>query len=158
MWAGNQEGIPNIHDSSQKRAFLSRVEVFHLQRGTWEQQTTSGTPPLGVQDYTCVAVDSDLHYFGGSCGHGDCKHNSVHKLSTSFQWRMLAATTTEGGGPMRKSLCGMVAFKDGEENFLFVVGGIGPTPSSHQPGAQYEKDIVGTWTNEQHTFSLSTSE
>jgi len=159
LWAGNQERVPSVHDNSQKRAFLSRVEVFHLQSGSWEQQTTSGTPPLGVAGYACVAVDSDLHYFGGWCGHGDCYHNSVHKLSTSsLQWRVLAPTTTGGRGPMRKSHCGMVAFKDGEEEFLFMVGGWGPTPSSHQPGAQYEQKYGITWTNEQHMFSLSTSE
>ena len=156
MWAGYQtDKAPRVHDSAEKRAFLSRLDVFHLQRGCWEQQTTSGTPPLGVEDYSCVAVDSDLHYFGGYCGHGDCYHNSVHKLSTSsLQWRMLAPTTTEGRGPMKKNYCGMVAFKDREEDFLFLVGGRGPTPSSRQPGAQYEDNR----TNEQHMFSLSTSE
>ena len=160
LWAGDQNEAPRVHDSAEKRAFLSQVEVFHMQKGSWEQQATSGAPPLGMEGYACVAVDSDLHYFGGYCGHGDCYHNSVHKLSTSsFQWRMLAPTTTEGRGPMRKGLCGMVSFKDGEEDFLFVVGGDGPTPSSHQPGAQYEQpDAEIIITNEQHMFSLSTCE
>ena len=155
MWAGNQDDAPCVHDSDEKRAFLSHVDVFHLQRGNWEQQTTSGTPPLGMDNYSCVAVDSDLHYFGGYCGHDDCYHNSVHKLSTSsFQWRVLAPTTTEGSEPLEKDNCGMVAFKDGEEDFLFIVGGAGPTLSSHWPWAQYEYNR----TNEQHMFSLSTSE
>ena len=39
---------------------------------------------------------------------------------------------------MRKSYCGTVAFKDGEEDILYVVAGYGPTPSYRQPGAQYE--------------------
>ena len=155
MWAGNQDDAPSVHDSAEKRTFLSRVDVYHLQRGSWEQQTTSGTPPLGMFGYSCVAVDSVLHYFGGGCGHDDCYHNSVHKLSTtSLQWRELAPTATEGRGPIKKCYGGMVAFKDGEEGFLFVVGGNGPTPSSRQPGAQYELYK----TNEQHMFSLSTSE
>ena len=54
----------------------------------------------------------------------------------------------------------MVAFKDGEEDILYVVAGYGPTPSYRQPGAQYEaaggRDHVSC--NEQHMFSLSTSE
>ena len=157
LWAGGSpDGIATlVHDSAEKRAFLSRMDVFHLQSGSWKQQTTSGTPPPGMFGYTCVPVDSDLHYFGGGCGHGYCYHNSVHKLSTSsLQWRVLAPTTTESRGPMKKRYCGMVAFKDGEEDFLFVVGGYGSTPSSRQPGAQYENDR----TNEQHMFSLSTSE
>ena len=159
LWAGKQERLPRVHHNSEKRAFLSRVDVFHPQNGSWEQQTTSGTPPLEVCDYACVAVDSDLHYFGGYCGHGDCRHNSVHKLNTSsLQWRVLVPTTTKGKGPMRKSHCGMVAFKDGKKEFLFVVGGWGTTPSSHQPGAQYQQEDGSTLTNEQHMFSLSTSE
>ena len=161
LWAGNQSEIPRAHDSGEKRAFLSHVDVFHLQVGSWKQLITSGTPPLGVcGGDTCVAVDSDLHYFGGWCGHDmSCYHNSVHKLSTSsLQWRMLAPTTSKGRGPMKKDYCGMVAFKDGKENFLYVVGGHGPTPSSHQPGAQYEYDSRSTYTNEQHLFSLNKSE
>ena len=46
--------------SDDKWVLLSQVDVFHLQRGSWEQQTTSGTPPLGVRGYACVAVDSEL--------------------------------------------------------------------------------------------------
>ena len=160
LWAGSQlNDAPCVHESSEKRAFLSRLDVFHLQRGNWEQQITSGTPPLGMRGYACVAVDSDLHYFGGGCGHDDCYHNSVHKLNTSsLQWRVLAPTTAEGRGPMKKRYCGMMAFKNGEEDFLFVVGGEGPTPSSCQPGAQYKKITSHLLTNEQHMFSLSTSE
>ena len=155
LWGGLQDGRPLVHDSDEKRTFLSRVDVFHLQRGSWEQQTTSGTPPLGMAGYACVAVDSDLHYFGGWCGHDNCFHSSVHKLSTSsLQWRVLAPTTSEGRGPMKKGGCGMVSFKDGEEDILFVVGGYGTTPSSCQPGAQYDSG----YTNEQHMFSLNTSE
>ena len=72
---------------------------------------------------------------------------------------MLSPTTSEDGAPMKKADCGMVAFKDGEEDILFVIGGSGTTPSSRQPGAQYEKitnDIVRC--SEQHMFTLSTSE
>ena len=151
-WAGLQDEAPSNarrYHSNERRAFLSRVDVFNLQRGSWEQQNTSGLPPLGVEGYACVAVDSDLHYFGGYCGHDECYHNSVHKLSTSsLQWSVLAPTTAEGRGPMKKGFCGMVAFRDAEEEFLFVVGGKGPTPSSRQPVS----------TNEQHMFSLNTSE
>ena len=62
---------------------------------------------------------------------------------------------------MKKSGCGVVYFTDEEEDLLFVVGGYGPTPSSHQHGAQYDQDknynhLV--YTNEQHIFCLSTSE
>ena len=100
LWGGTQQGMPEVHDSAEKRQFFSSVEVFDVNTGCWEQRTTSGTPPLGVTGYSCVAVRNDLHYFGGWCGHGDCfydsghkdcYYNSVHALSTStLQWRMLA--------------------------------------------------------------------
>ena len=104
----------------------------------------------------------ELHYFGGECGHSVCYHNSVHTLSTStLQWRMLAPSTTEGGAPMQKQTCGMVHFTDGEEDLLYVVGGYGhAAPSSPQHGAQYQPAYGSgnVHTNEQHIFSLSTSE
>ena len=156
-------GIPQVHDSAKKQQFFSAVEVFDLNTGCWEQRTTRGTPPLGVVGYSCIAIRDELHYFGGRCGHGyDCYHNSVHALSTStLQWRMLAPSTTEGGAPMQKSRCGMVHFIDGEEaDFLCVVGGFSCTfPSLPQPGAQYRPTTHGfVQTNEQHIFTLSTSE
>ena len=164
MWGGEQDGMPRTHDSAEKRQFFSSVEVFDVNTGCWEQRTTRGTPPLGVMGYSCVAVRNELHYFGGYCGHDRCYHNSVHTLSTStLQWRMLAPSTTEDGAPMQKYWCGMVHFTDGEEDLLYVVGGWGPAvPSSPQHGAQYQKPYGGigggVCTNEQHIFSLSTSE
>ena len=162
LWGGYQYGMPEVYDSAEKRQFYSSVEVFDMNTGCWEQRTTRGTPPLGVQGYSCsVAVRNELHYFGGWCGHSSCYHNSVHTLSTStLQWRMLAPSTTEGGAPMQKRWCGMVHFTYGEEDLLYVVGGWGhAAPSSPQHGAQYLPYISGTVrTNEQHIFSLSTSE
>ena len=161
LWGGNvyQDGRPKVHNSPEKCQFYSSVEVFNVKTGCWEQRTTSGTPPLGVEGYSCVAVRNELYYFGGWCGHGGCYHNSVHTLNTStLEWRMLAPSTTEGGAPMQKTSCGMVHFTDGEEDHLYVVGGYGhATPSSPQHGAQYQPASSRVPTNEQHIFSLSTS-
>ena len=163
MWAGLVKGLPLVHDSPEKKAFVSSVDVFHLESGDWIQQLTSGTPPLGVGGYACAAVGDELHYFGGYCGHSGCYHNGVHKLSTSsLQWVTLSPTTSEDRAPIKKAYCDMVAFKDGEEDILFVVGGYGTNPSSRQPGAQYEKIIDidcddDVYCNEQHMFTLSTS-
>ena len=154
--------MPRVHDSREKRRFISCVEVFHYQSGDWIHQPTSGAPPLGVCGYGYTAVGDTLHFFGGWCYHGDYYQNSIYSLSTSsLHWVELSPTTSEGGAPMRKSLCGTVAFKDGEEDILYVVAGWGPTPSYRQPGAQYEAitDISDrVICNEQHMFSLSTSE
>ena len=154
--------MPNVHDM---RRFISCVEVFHCETGVWIHQPTSGAPPLGVRGYGCTAVGDTLHFFGGNSNHmhagNKVYHNGIHSLSTSsLHWVELSPTTSEGGAPMRKSYSGTVAFKDGEEDILYVVAGFGPTPSYRQPGAQYEatgyKDRVRC--NEQHMFSLSTSE
>ena len=154
LWGGDQQGMPDVHDSAEKRQFFSSVKVFDVNTGCWEQRTTSGTPPLGVRNFACVAVRNDLHYFGGYCGHSDCYHNSVHTLSIStLQWRMLAPSTTEGGAPMKKQRCGMVHFIDGEEDLLCVVGGRGhAVPSSRQHGALYQSVYGNMCTNEQHIF------
>ena len=160
MWAGDVDGMPEVQDSQEKQRFISCVEVFHSERGLWTRQPTSGAPPLGVCGYGCTAVGDALHFFGGYCHHDDCFLNSFHSLSTSsLHWVELSPTTSEGGAPMRKSDCGTVAFKDGEEDILYIVAGLGPTPSYHQPGAQYEPFISDrVCCNEQHMFSLSTSE
>ena len=171
LWGGTQQGMPEVHDSAEKRQFFSSVEVFDVNTGCWEQRTTSGTPPLGVTGYSCVAVRNDLHYFGGWCGHGDCFHdsghkdcyyNSVHALSTStLQWRMLAPSTTEDGAPMKEKSCncGMVHFTDGEEDLLYVVGGmVHAAQSSPLHGEECQLLYFCVCTHEQHIFSLSTSE
>ena len=160
MWGGSIDGIPKVHDSPKKREFLSSVDVFQSDCGDWIRRETSGTPPLGVNGYCCAAVGDSLYYFGGYCGHDQCFHNSVHKLSTSsLKWMMLSTSTSEIGAPMRKGASGMVAFRDGEEDILCVVAGYSTlTPSHHQPGAQYITDDGFTRCNEQHMFSLSTSE
>ena len=60
---------------------------------------------------------------------------------------------------MNKGYCGMVAFKDGKEEVLFVVGGRGTTLSYRQPGAQYDEKVdVLVRCNEQHMSILSASE
>ena len=155
-------GLPKEHDSQVKTRLLSCVKVFHIESGEWKQQKTNGVPPLGVCGYGSAAVGDTLYFFGGHCNHDGCFHNSIHSLSTSsLHWVELSPTTctSEGGAPMRKGYCGTVAFKDGEEDILYVVAGFGRTPSYRQPGAQYEatgSDRVRC--NEQHMFSLSASE
>ena len=52
----------------------------------------------------------------------------------------------------------MVAFSDGEEDILFVVGGWSVTSSSTQLGSECEKAIDPYYScNEQHMFTLNTS-
>lgn len=160
MWAGRVNGLPRVHDSTEKRAILSSVDAFRLESGGWVHQQTSGTPPPGVCGYACAVVGDAIHFFGGDCGHeGRCYHNSIHELNTStLRWELLAPTTSKSRAPMKKTDCGMMAFRNEEDYILFVVGGRGTTPTSWQPGALYESyfgDSVRC--NEQHMFTLSTS-
>ena len=152
--------LPEEHDSKVKTRLLSCVEVFRIESGDWKQQKTNGAPPLGVKGYGSAAVGDTLYFFGGYCNHYGCYHNSIHSLSTSsLHWVELSPTTSEGGAPMRKDYCGTVAFKDGDEDILYVVAGWGPTPSYRQPGAHYKAAVSDrVRCNEQHMFSLSTSE
>ena len=162
LWGGELgSGVPKVHDSPEKREFLSRVEILHLARGEWECRTSRGTPPLAVSSYACSAINNDIFYFGGYCGHTDCFHNSIHKLGIpSLHWTEIAPTASEGDGPMKKSACGMVSFKELDEDILFVVGGWGSAASTaaRQKGACYETKSNLPATNEQHMFSLSTGE
>ena len=58
--------MPELHDSHEKRRFISSVEIFHCETGDWIRQPTSGAPPLGVYGYGCSAVGDTLHVFGGN--------------------------------------------------------------------------------------------
>ena len=163
MWSGWLDGLPRVHVPVKSNPSKKFIEVFDTKSGDWTRQSTSGTPPAGVtvSGYGCAAVGDALHYFGGYCNYGDCFYNSLHTLNTSsLQWTVLSPVTQDDRAPMRKGYCGMVAFKDGEEDLLYVVGGVGPTPSHHQPGAQCDpvasSDSVRC--NEHHIFSLDTSE
>ena len=161
LWGGDQDGMPRVHDSAEKRQFFSSVEVFDVNTGCWEQRTTRGTPPLGVKGYSCVAVRNELHYFGGWCGHSGCYHNSVHTLSTStLQWRMLAPSTTEGGAPMQKiAVEWCTSLMERRTSCMWWEGGVLlPHHHHNMEHSINQMDIGGVRTNEQHIFSLSTSE
>lgn len=67
LWVGWMDCIPEVHDSPEKRRFLSSVDVFQSDCGDWVRQETSGAPPLGVGGYSCAAVGDSLYYFGGWC-------------------------------------------------------------------------------------------
>ena len=65
LWAGQQNGFPEEHDSKEKRKFLSSIQHFPLSTGQWISRATTGVPPLGAYSYCCTALDNQLYYFGG---------------------------------------------------------------------------------------------
>ena len=113
-----------------------------------------------VRGYACCSLGTNVYYFGGYCGHEMCRHNTVCYLDTlSLEWNQVEATNPNRG-PMRKNACGMVAFQDGKEDFLFIVGGSGLLCSANLPDAVYipwrENPDFG-WTNECNIFCITTS-
>ena len=102
----------------------------------WEQHPTIGTPPLAVYGYGCCAIKHSIYYFGGHCGHEECRHNSLNILNVKdFSWKEIFSTTAEFG-PMKKSGSSLISF----DSVLLTVGGVGRSPPRNPPpSATYEK-------------------
>ena len=77
MWSGS--GLPQVHNSEEKKSMCSVMDVCHLATGRWEQKPTTGNPPLGVITYTTATIGSEIFYFGGHCNHDECSHNSLYR-------------------------------------------------------------------------------
>ena len=159
MWAGNQDGLPRVHDSEEKRRFTSNIQHFTPSTGQWITRGTTGTPPLGVMGYCCTAINHQLmYYFGGWCGHAGCCHNSITQLDTvSLQWRELEPT--DATRPvMRRGYGGMISFEHDGVHHLLMIGGMGSKPAVQLPYNKYIELPNGIWhTNEHSMYNLSSS-
>ena len=160
MWGGDRPDLPKAHNSDKKKAMSSLMEVYHLPTGRWEQKPTTGDPPLGIYGYASAAIGNEIFYFGGSCNHDKCYHNSLYSFNVdTFIWRELSPTTPHHG-PMMKGYCSMVAFRLNGEDYLAVIGGSGPSSNNTptQTNAQYDSRRLATGfkqTNEIHYYKLS---
>ena len=156
MWGGGQPGLPYVHDSEEKKASSSVMEVCDLGSGRWEQKPTTGTPPLGVYGYASAVIGREIFLFGGYSGHPGCYHNSLFSFNVdTFNWKELSPTSPHHG-PMMKRYCGMVAVQLEEEAYLVVIGGSGQQPGT-QGGAQYEGSYL-QYCNEIHYYKLSSGQ
>ena len=155
MWGGNQLGLPLVHDSPQKKQLVSSVEIFSFSTGQWSSQLTKGTPPQGVIGYSCTTSHSNIYYYGGRCGHDHCYYNSLNVLNTlNMNW---ALVQPNNDSMMKKAHGGMISLDFDETEYLFIVGGEGPTPTVHHPQFQYDQLKDGSvHTNEQLLQNLST--
>ena len=159
VWAGWQDGLPEVHDGGGKRKLTSNIQHFTPSTGQWVSRATTGTPPLGVIHYSCTAIDDQLYYFGGYCGHGNCYHNSITQLDTvSLQWRELEPT--DATRPvMRRAKSGMISLEQDGVHHLLIVGGIGSKPAVQLPHAEYCKVSSVLWRTSEHSvYNLSSSE
>ncbi|XP_019861162.1 PREDICTED: uncharacterized protein LOC109589542 [Amphimedon queenslandica] len=155
MWGG-QDILPGVHDSEEKRRITSNIEHFTPSTGQWITRDTTGTPPLGVRDYCCTAINDQLYYFGGWCGHASCYHNSITQLDTvSLQWRELEAT--DATRPvMRRGSGGIISFEHDGVYHLLMIGGYGSKPAVQLPRFKYIILPSGNWrTNEHSIYNLS---
>ena len=158
LWAGQQNGFPEEHDSKEKRKFLSSIQHFPLLTGQWISRATTGVPPLGAYSYCCTALDNQLYYFGGWCGHVNCYHNSITQLDIDrFHWKELERT--DPARPvMRRGSGGMMSFEHEGVQHLLMIGGVGSEPTIQLPYAKYTLFYDEVWrTNEHSIYNLSSS-
>ena len=155
LWAGGQVGLPVVHDSPQKRELVSTVEVFSFSTGRWSSQLTRGTAPQGVKGYSSTTSHSNIYYYGGWCGHDLCYYNSINVLNTlNMNWTLVQSNNDS---MMRKAYGGMISLDFDKTEYLFIVGGVGSTPTVHHPQFQYDRLKDGRfYTNEQLLYNLST--
>ncbi|XP_019857992.1 PREDICTED: uncharacterized protein LOC109586177 isoform X2 [Amphimedon queenslandica] len=158
VWAGDQAGLPKVHDSIEKRKFTNTIQHFTASSGQWFARETTGTSPLGVTGYYCAAINDYLYYFGGYCNHDNCFHNSITQLDTiSLRWRELKLT--DATRPvMRRGCGGMLSFEHDREHYLLMIGGIGSKPAVQLPDYKYIESKLhsGRWrTNEHSMYNLS---
>ena len=158
MWGGEQDGLPEVHDSEEKRRITSNIQHFTPSTGQWITRGTTGTPPLRVRAYCCTAINDLLYYFGGDCGHDDCYLNSITQLDTvSLQWRELEPT--DATRPvMRRGWSGMISFEHDGVHHLLMIGGMGPKPAVQLPHYKYIEYSSGRChTNEHSMYNISSS-
>ena len=157
MWGGNRPGLPHVHDSPQKKKFLSTIDRLDFRTGRWSSHVTRGTsPPLGPNLYFCTTRNTDILYFGGYCGHDLCYHNDINSFnSLTYEWTNLISTSDT---VMKRSGGGMMCMKCMGTEYLLIIGGVGSTPTTRHSQYQYDQLDNGlVRTNEHNLFNLSTS-
>ena len=157
MWGGNRYDLPRVHDSPQKKKFLSTIDRLDFRTGRWSSHVTRGTsPPLGPSDYFCTTRNTDILYFGGWCGHDLCFHNDINSFnSLTYEWTNLISTNDT---VMKRGAGGMMCMECMGTEYLLIIGGAGSTPTTHHSQYQYDQMSNGAVrTNEHNLFNLSTS-
>ena len=135
LWGGHGDNEPE------------NVFIYRHDTETWTSEVTKGPhPPAGLRGGGYTISGQCLYLYGGNdrrVYHGDLYELDIKNLT----WRKVC----DGGprGPGKKYGCRMISYQDQ----LLVVGGFyGETPISRQAGPSYE----GGWTNEVHSYNLTT--
>ena len=61
LWGGDSGDLPAVHNSEEKRRVTSKVQVFDITTGKWNNQSTRGNPPLGVEGCLCTTVNNKIY-------------------------------------------------------------------------------------------------
>ena len=157
VWGGERPDLPLVHDSPQKRKFLSTIDRLEFRTGRWSSHVTRGTsPPLGAINYFCTTRNTDIFFFGGHCGDSLCFHNDVNSFnSLTYEWSNIIPTSD---AVMKRGFGRMICMESMGTEYLFMIGGTGSTPNTYQSQYQYIQLVNGTTrTNEQNLLNLSTS-
>ena len=153
LWGGSQDLLPRVHDSEEKRAITSKVDVFTLSTLEWKNIATTGTPPAGVKNYATSVIGNQIYFIGGRCDSGSCCHNELYVLDTVAKaWSSIPLTN----GPIEKSSCQLISYCLQGSNYLLTLGGFGKK-IHHQEGLQHSSYVFhsgGHWTNEIHMLDL----
>ena len=125
------------------------VSIFNINTETWMKEFTKGPhPPAGLCDGGCSLAGQHIYLYGGR--YRSSWSGILYQLNTD-NWSWSELSNCSAGGPVRKSGCRMITYKDQ----LIVVGGYydpNIEPDSKQPGSRYEDRR----TNELQCYSLTT--
>ena len=154
LWGGND--VPSVHNNDEKRRLTSQIAIFNITSGIWNSRPTNGSPPLGVKGYLCTSSNGKIYFFGGSCNHDTCYHNSLNELDIStLNWTQLQPTD-DNIIVMKRAYGGIMSSEQAGHHCLLVIGGLG-SPSIQLPQAQYyQVDDGVAFTNEQNIYDLIT--
>ena len=154
LWGGYQEGLPQVHDSEEKRFITTKVDVFSLPTLEWTKSSTTGTPPAGVMNYGTAVIGQDMFVFGGR--RDKRINNELYALNTDSKvWRKIPCTD----GPVNKSSCGFISYSYQGTDYLLALGGMTvKQPTQQQQHSLYIPYYSSYYTNEIHTMEMNTSQ
>ena len=137
LWGGYKDAEPYA------------VYIYSVNSETWMREITKGPHPCAeLRGGGCSIAGQHVYLYGGF--DASFLYGSLYQMNTD-NWSWSELSKCSAGGPLRKSGCGMIIYKDQ----LVVIGGCyiyNEDPNSKQPGSRYECGC----TNELHCYSLTT--
>ena len=154
LWGGATQDLLVSGNQDEIVELARRIEQFDPYLEIWSQLNTEGTSHPGLECAACASHGDHVYMYGGQ---NTKVENALSCLNFGIKtptWSQLSPAETVGG-PMRKSLCGMVHFHDDK---LAVIGGYGYPNGSIQTGSVFIRNPNATsgsgWTNEIHIFDI----